>query len=243
MITQLLPLDELIKINNTCRSHKVSFFYAFTGGISVDIFVDHGPKHVVNDFNGEKPIQKLITDIVILEGSNECLIRYEAPEGQQSISLSSGVFEVTEVNGIIGINENSYTISHPDKDPVKTIRIPIKVNKDLESKYISGGLLTEKKVPTSYPMESLENKVKNPGNTFAEPPTLVLTDLINFGSELQQHVAFLAVLKFAALNGNRLPTPNDPNEAEIVVNYAKDIVTNKEVDIESFEVDENFVRR
>ena len=42
---------------------------------------------------------------------------------------------------------------------------------------------------------------QTPGNTFAEPPTLVLTDLINFGSELQQHVALLATLTYADQTG------------------------------------------
>jgi hypothetical protein len=92
-------------------------------------------------------------------------------------------------------------------------------------------------------MLSLLEKIKDPGNTFAEPPTLVLTDLIHFGSELQQHVALLAVLKFVSEQAFILPRLNSSEDVAKVVQYAKEIVENKEVVIDSFELDVEFVTR
>jgi hypothetical protein len=136
--------------------------------------------------------------------------------------------------------------------------------------YVSGGLLTEKKQPTPYPMESFATKMKvrhvpcvcaslctllrplsrlhvhlwqTPGNTFAEPPTLVLTDLINFGSELQQHVALLATLTYADQTGGKLPRPNVADDAAEVVKCAKWLLANDKVAIDDFELDEAFVTR
>jgi hypothetical protein len=125
VITQILNISELLKWNEYCRQqyNNISFFYAFTSGISLDLFVDHGMKHIVNDFNGERPIQKLITDIHPIS-DGETIIRYETPEGQQPVSLNNGYFEITEVNGVDSINNNVYLINRDDKDPVKTIRIP-----------------------------------------------------------------------------------------------------------------------
>ncbi len=239
VVTQFLPLGELLKMNQFCRANHISFFYAFSGGVSADVFVDHGPHHVVNDFNGEKPIQKLITDITVLSDA-EVLVRYDTPEGQLPLSLSSGHFEVSEVLGIHGINGAAYAVSRESSDPVKTVRMALTLAEG--SKYLSGGLLTEKKLPTAYPMESLETKLKNPGNTFAEPPTLVLTDLINFGSEVQQHVAFYAVLTFAS-DRQRLPRPNDQVDAEAVLTLAKGLLADSSVALEDFELDEKFVLR
>jgi hypothetical protein len=239
VITQVLPLEQLLKLNELCRYNNISFFYTFTGGVTVDVFVDHGAKHVVNDFNGERPIQKLITDIVPLSES-ETLIRYDTPEGQQPVALSSGYYEVSEVEGVEAMNGGVFAVSRDYKDPVKTVRVPYAFPAAL--KYRSGGLLTEKKVPTTYPMESLAHKLKNPGDTYGNPPTLVLTDLINFGSELQQHVAFYAVHVFHAEQG-RLPTANSTEDAATVLAIAKRLVADGSVALDSFEIDEKFITR
>jgi len=137
VITQILNLNELLKWNEYCRQqyNNISFFYAYTSGINLDLFVDHGIKHIVNDLNGERPIQKLITDIYSIS-DNETIIRYDTPEGQLPVSLNHGYYEITEVNGINSINNNIYLISHEDKDPVKTIRIPYSF--PVSYKYLSG---------------------------------------------------------------------------------------------------------
>jgi len=137
VITQVLTVTELIKYNEFCRQqqHNISFFYAFASGVSLDLFVDHGSKHIVHDFNGERPIQKLITDIYPISES-ETVIRYETPEGQQPVSLNNGYFEITEVSGIDSINNGIYAVSRDDKDPVKTLRIPYSFPSSY--KYISG---------------------------------------------------------------------------------------------------------
>jgi ubiquitin-activating enzyme E1 len=246
VITQPLPLAELLKIDEYCRSRRISFFYAHTGGISADVFVDHGPDHVVNDFNGEKPVQKLITEVTALPGSvSETLVRYETPEGNLPMALAGGHYEITEVTGAAceDINSRVYAVSHDYKDPVKTVRIPYAWKPGM--KYAAGGILTEKKIPTKYHMESLASKLKVPGDTFAEPPSLVLTDLINFGSELQQHVAWYATVKFFSSTG-RMPTANDPIDAAKVLQEAKDLLSTGAIALgeeQGFELDEAFVTR
>jgi Ubiquitin-activating enzyme E1 four-helix bundle len=240
VITIPMPIAELVRLNEFCRKNSISFFFSLSGGVHTSIFSDLGSKHIVNDFNGERPIQKLITEVTPLENGIS-LVRYDTPEGQQPAALSTGFFEISEVKGVDGINGVSYPITHPYSDPVKTVRIPFDISG--KPRYVSGGLLTEKKVPTPYPMESLQFKITNPGNTFAEPPSLVLTDLINFGSELQQHVALMATLTCADHNGGRFPRPNNVADALDVVNCAKTLLSSGKIVLEDFTLDEAFVTR
>ena len=240
VITVPMPLDELVRLNQMCRDNGVAFFFSISGGVHMSIFSDLGAKHVVNDFNGERPVQKLITEVTSTS-NGDCLVRYETPEGQQPVALSTGFFEISEVKGVEGINGIAYPVTHPYSDPVKTVRIPMNMSNG--STYISGGLLTEKKVPTPYPMESLAAKIQSPGNTFAEPPTLVLTDLINFGSELQQHVALIATLVSADQNRGKFPRPNNVDDASDVLGCAKLLLSSGKIVIEDFTLDEAFVTR
>ena len=238
VITQPMPLYELCRLNELCRKNQKSFFYSFTCGISTTIFVDLGNNHVVTDFNGEKPIQKLITEITSI-GDEECLVRYDHPAGQQPTTLSDGMYEFSEVIGFDDINGKSFNCIHKHSDPVKTIRIPYDMIK--HQNYISGGLIVEKKIPTAYPMHSLEMKIKDPGSTFAEPPSLVQTDLIHFGSELQQHVAFISTLTFFTEKGY-LPRINS-EDSLLVLHIAKRLLTSKEIYIQDFEIDDIFICR
>ena len=57
-----------------------------------------------------------------------------------------------------------YKVSRDSNDPVKTIRITLTHAKTSALQpYISGGMLTEKKLPFAHPMESLAEKIKSPG--------------------------------------------------------------------------------
>eukprot|EP00595_Chromulina_sp_UTEXLB2642_P001396 CAMPEP_0196764110 /NCGR_PEP_ID=MMETSP1095-20130614/5364_1 /TAXON_ID=96789 ORGANISM="Chromulina nebulosa, Strain UTEXLB2642" /NCGR_SAMPLE_ID=MMETSP1095 /ASSEMBLY_ACC=CAM_ASM_000446 /LENGTH=1138 /DNA_ID=CAMNT_0042118757 /DNA_START=162 /DNA_END=3578 /DNA_ORIENTATION=- len=239
VITLPLPISKLIELDELCRSNGVSFLNAYSSGVSTTIFVDHGDNHIVNDKDGEKPLQKLIVDVKSISDT-ELLIRYESPEGQPANAIIDGCYEITEVGGIERLNGYVYDIKHPDSDPVKTIRVPFKL--ESSETYLSGGLVTEKKVPAKYPMESLVSKIKSPGSTYAFPQTLVLTDLINFGSEYQQHVAYIATLTFYE-KFDRLPYPHNDNDSNEVLTIAKSLVTDKSIDIDDFEIDDKYIHR
>ena len=68
------------------------------------------------------------------------------------------------------------------------------------------------------------------------------TDLINFGSEKQQHVALFATLHFLEKTG-KLPQPNNEEDAAAVVASAKELLANGTIAIEDFDLDESFVAR
>lgn len=235
VITQIMPTTELVRLNELCRGLGIAFFYAFTGGVSTSVFADFGPKHEVCDPDGEKPVQKLIVDITSMGA--ETLVRYDHPSGQLPLAISPpGSFEITEVKGVDGINSKILPISHESNDPVKTVRIPF--DSSAAAPYVSGGLLTEKKLPVPHPMKSLAEKIKDPGSAFDFPPSLVLTDLLNFGSETQQHVALWATHKFYEASG-RFPDPNSSGDVDKVMECAKAMLESKDLDLPDFEIDED----
>ena len=222
--------SDLLRFNTICRDVGTSFLYAFSGGLNSSVFVDHGDSHIVNDPNGEKPIQKLVSAITQTDTPSEFLIKYSTPEGQIDQNLDDGVYKVTDLSGCEHFNGQLITVSHPYTDPAKTVRVTLPPGSGLEG-YSGGGLLTEEKVPKSYPMFSLEYKMKNPGSPFTND--MVMSDLLNF-SEQQVHVSFVATLAFAE-KYSRFPSAADSTE---VFEIAKALITSGDILIEDFQVDE-----
>jgi hypothetical protein len=78
----------------------------------------------------------------IVFASYHTLYRCVRPQaGCSSGALSSGDFEITEVQGCDGINDRVYAGTHEPKDPAKTMRIPINV-RELPSYVLGRGCLT-----------------------------------------------------------------------------------------------------
>jgi len=226
VVTQMLPLAELQRIDELCSASNVSFLFNYISGVSSSLFVNHGPNHVVVDPDGERPMQKLIVDITPF-GADQCLVRYDTPEGQIPVSIDGGDFEISEVMGVDGINGHTYSVTREWRDPVKTIRVPLAAAQ--LAPYMTGGLLTEKKTAKKHPMESMAAKLKNPG---FPGDGMVSTDLLGF-SEQQQHIAFAAIATFFSETG-RLPTGAD---ADAVLATAKKCLSDGTVAMEGTEVD------
>jgi ubiquitin-activating enzyme E1 len=202
----------------------ISFYYCFNGGCFGTLFVDHGDKHIITDANGERPLVRIVTDITCEENG---LVRFVIPDGEKAESLPDGCsIEFEDVEGMFatsdaalesrGVNLNKsgvWKTSRSGKDPVNTLRIG-----DTRgfSPYIGGGTFTERKQPVETSFRSLATCITHPGE-------LPMTDMINFGSEYQQHVALQATLDFQQQN-DRLPTVNSQEDADAVVAVAQKFV-------------------
>lgn len=53
VVTTLLPKEELFRINETCRTHKIAFLLAINHGVTCSLFSDFGPSHEISDATGE----------------------------------------------------------------------------------------------------------------------------------------------------------------------------------------------
>lgn len=239
VIAHPMALSELVTLNQSCRELGISFFYGYSSGVYGSIFVDHGDNHYIVDKDGERPIQKLIVDVKSCSDNlKECLIRYEAPEGQQALSITEGTFDISEVAGIEGLN-GVFPVRQVFSDPVKTVRVPYEI-KEYES-YVSGGILLEKKTPVPFPMKSFATKIRAPGSPFDDPPSMVSTDLINF-SENHHHVGFVAVHQFLE-KYSRMPKLYDIEDAAELVRVATELLSSKEIDIPDYELNEEYIKK
>jgi ubiquitin-activating enzyme E1 len=236
VICSPLPLSELVRWNEFCRSctPKVSFIVVKTGGVYGSVFVDHGNSHIVHDANGENPMVRLVVDI---EQGEDALCRLAVPDGQAPGSFEPGTFvEFTNVSGMDGIMTADAETKTGEKvvarevkpshsgDPVNTIRIGDTRN---FSPYESGGIVTEKKVGVPASFKPLAEAMKNPGTPFVD---MIGTDMVNFGMELQVHIAQHAVFDFQEKT-SRLPVADD---IDAVVEHAKKLLADKasELDID-----------
>lgn len=197
IVCELMPLQELLKWDDFCRSKSIPFIYAFTGGAFASVFVDFGADHIVTDPDGQQPMVRLVDSI---ENGPDALVRITVPDGQAPGTLPNDAYvEFSDVKGCDGLMTHQepgptgelvtgWKTSSKSDDPVNTIRIS-----DTSSlpPYISGGLLTEKKVPRPYPFRALSEVLADPGFPF---DSMVGTDMVNFGSELQSHLALHALL-------------------------------------------------
>ena len=195
--------DELVRWNNFCRSRSLSFVWAVACGLATSIFVDHGPEFTVRDVDGEKPSVRIVESI---QGS---LLRYAVPDGVPATSLNpNSDYAITDAqNNVVAV----VPYRSDDGDPANTIRVEdpgVRLNGEN-----GGGILTERKRPTTFTFESLSTCLLG-GQDF------LMTDYTFTEKEKQLHAALVGVLEFEAETG-RSPTPNDEADADAVVTNAK----------------------
>jgi len=243
LVCERMPLADMLKWDDYCRRatpKPISFIYVQTGGVFGSVFVDHGPTHIVQDSNGQAPMVRLVESI---ETGSEALVRLSVPDGQAPGSLPEGCYiEFSDVKGCDGIMTHqeetpcgdmvtAWKISSKPGDPVNTVRIG-----DTSSfpAHISGGLVTEKKVGTPVKFKSLAEVLKDPGMPF---DNMVGTDMINFGSELQIHLALHAALELEAERGGE-PLKGEESDKAALIAKAKELLSSEKSDLQ-VEVDED----
>lgn len=238
LVCERMSLPEMTRWNDFCRATSpkaISFIYVHTGGVFGSVFVDLGPSHIVYDATGQAPMVRLVESI---ESGTEALVRFTVPDGQAPGSLPEGAYvefsDVKGLDGIMGHQEPSpcgdivtaWKTSSKPGDPVNTIRIGDTTGLP---PYVSGGLMTEKKVGTPYPFACLTDALKDPGMPFDK---MVGTDMINFGSELQMHLALHAALVLEAETGAAVGA----GDTSAVIEKAKSLMSSKttalEVDVD-----------
>lgn len=237
LVLENMKLQDLLKWNDLCRRSlpkPVAFVHAHVGGIFGTVFVDFGPSHLVTDSNGQPPMIRLVESI---ETGPESLVRMIVPDGQNPGSMADGSYvEFSDVKGCEGLSTHktaapngemvsAWKVFLKPSDPVNTVRIGDTTG---FSPYLGGGLVTEKKVGQPYPFKSFADLLKNPGVPF---DSMIGTDMVYFGSELQMHLAFHSVLSL----GKEL-APGDA-DVKAVIAKAKSLLSSGESGLE-IDVDE-----
>jgi hypothetical protein len=69
----LLPQEDLMRINETCRQNGIAFIMALNNGVTSSIFSDFGPSHEIADATGEPTQTLAVSNIEVLDEKPELL--------------------------------------------------------------------------------------------------------------------------------------------------------------------------
>ena len=63
----LLPKEDLIRINETCRKNGIAFIMALNNGVTSSLFSDFGPLHEIADATGEPTQTLAVSNVEVLD--------------------------------------------------------------------------------------------------------------------------------------------------------------------------------
>ena len=208
VITEILPTQTIIEINDICRENKKKFIYSSSLGISGFIFNDFGEEHTIYNKKGREPYNFLIKNItkeknakVTINIENESKSLYEFTD----YVIFNNIKGMTQLNNI-----EPQKINIIDKE---TFSIGDTSNYD---DYISGGIVKEIFVPFKQKFQSFKESFYNP---FTED---IIGKSINMkkGKKELYHVCLIAIHHFLDNHGH-LPEINNKNHVIEILKIVK----------------------
>ena len=211
VITEVMSKENLIEIDEICRTNKIAFIYSAILGLSGFIFDDFGNEHLILDDNGEES-KTYVIDLILNNGCvtiDDCL-------GGEYLSLSDGDYvKFREVGGMTQLNDGK-----PRK--IKIIsKTSFKVEEEDFSKYPEytyGGFVEEVKIPKKINHKSLKERLE----IFFDEQPIDPMDSSKLGRNELLFISFLAIHEFFSKN-NSLPELNNKIQAEKIVKRTKEI--------------------
>ena len=162
VVTEILPLNESIEINEICRKNNIKFIYSAICGLCSFIFDDFGDEHTIFDEFCEKANKFKIKNIEKCQDGHGLLEIYSEKEGIKPLIGDSVIFK--EVEGMTELNfEKCNKIWEIKKKPDSDTSFIID---DISkfSDYKSGGYIEEKPIPKKMKYHSLSKKLEIPFN-------------------------------------------------------------------------------
>ena len=162
VVTEILPLNESIEINEICRKNNIKFIYSAICGLCSFIFDDFGDEHTIFDEFCEKANKFKIKNIEKCQDGHGLLEIYSEKEGLKPLIGDSVIFK--EVEGMTELNfEKCNKIWEIKKKPDSDTSFIID---DISkfSDYKSGGYIEEKPIPKKMKYHSLSKKLEIPFN-------------------------------------------------------------------------------
>ncbi len=154
VITEFLPKNKIIEIDELCRNNNIGFILTLEFGIYGYIFDDFGNNFTIYDETGDETKEYLINTIT------------KEKDGKVFINIS--------LSGDIKLTSNDF-VSFKEIEGMTELNIcsPIKIKQIYEniieigdtsnfSDYISGGIIYNVKLPTNLNFESFKKRVEEP---------------------------------------------------------------------------------
>ena len=209
--------DDQIKLNKLCRKNSVKFISARTAGLFGQVFTDFGENFVVNDIDGEQPLQSIVINI---DSEGNVLVSDSTPHGL----TNSDKIEFVEVEGM-DINNKPFSIKV--KSPI-SFQI---LDYSTDQNYITGGIVKQLKLSETINFKSMEASFKS--------PEFVITDFENFDRPNESHLAFLTMDMFKE-KYDHLPSPWNQVDANNFLELAKNVDPDTEISLSTNEILKKF---
>lgn len=205
------PLNVQIAVADYCHEKGIYVIVADTFGLFGSLFCDFGTKFTVIDSTGENPLNGIVADI-----DEDGLV---SALDETRHGLEDGDYVTfTEVEGIEALNgceprkitvKGPYTFSIGDVSGL--------------GQYKRGGLYQQVKMPKFLDFKKLSVALKE--------PEFVVSDFAKFDRPQQLHIGFQALHAFAQTH-NRLPLPQNAEDATVLVASARAFAKTEGIDVE-----------
>ena len=207
VITELINIDLLNKINEICRINKIGLIYGAVLGLITFCFVDFGQKFIIQDENGRPPKKNFIKDI---SNSKNCKITFELPDSNKSNTFNDGdTIIIKEIEGMIELNDKIKKIKI--KQDLRDNEFFIDEDSTKYKKYIKGGIIEEIKIPKEKNYLKFADCLIQPRHQ---------EKLIDDEKDQLRHSIIYGIMKFYNEN-NYLPELNDEEKSKKIMGYSK----------------------
>ena len=221
--TDLLNIEDLVKLNNFTHKNNIGFIQANMRGLFGQLFVDLGENFTVVDPDGEEPLTGIVSDIekdgtiTMLDDSRHGLqdgdfVKFKEVEGMDKLNQSEKPFKV-EVLGPYAFKiqlDESY------------------------GTYVKGGVYQQVKMPKVLKFEKLEDQLKKPEFT--------ISDFAKFDRVNNYHYGYQALAAFELKNG-KSPKPYNEEDFNQFLEYAKQVKTTSPLVDEDHDLDTDLLKQ
>ena len=211
VITEVIPTDLAMAIDEVCRKNKSGFIYSASLGVSGYAFVDFGTDFPIRDENGEECKQYIIRNV---SNDNPGIVMIDDTIGTGKLAFSDGDYVVfKEIQGMTELNDNK------PREIKYVSPFAFSIGEDTRKfgEYCGGGLVEQIKVPKMHNYKSLTDSLNDPYNDGKVPDPI---DFSKFGRNELLHVAFCSLFQWAENNGG-LPRLNDEESTTAIINLAR----------------------
>lgn len=224
VVTDLLNLEDQVKLNNFTHAHDIGYIQASLRGLFGQLFVDLGEDFTVIDQDGEEPLSGIVSDI---EKDGTVTMLDDSRHGLQD----GDYVKFKEVEGMPKLNE-------ADKPLKVEVLGPYAFKVDIDESYgtyVKGGLYQQVKMPKKMSFEKLEQQMKN--------PEFNVSDFAKFERLNSYHYGFQALAGFQLKNNGKLPRPYNKEDFNQLLEYTKQIKTSQPIPNDEGEIDEKLIEQ
>lgn len=215
-------LEQQVAIDTFARAHDIGFIAADIRGLFGQLFVDLGDKFSVIDQTGEEPLAGIVSDV---EADGTVTMLDDNRHGLQD----GDYVKFSEVDGMPRLNDGS-----PHRvEVLGPYAFRIKID-DSYGTYEKGGLYQQVKMPAKLAFQPLLAQLA--------APEFVYSDYAKFDRPPQLHIGFQALQAFQTRHQGALPRPFHTEDANEVLQYAKEVATQFPDVLAGADIDEDLLR-